>query len=301
MLRKLLLFSVLFLYFIHLFSQKQEKEFATLLLYQDTLVSLQQKMFKGKNDGEKYRANRIFLNILQRALNTKNSFEFGFDSLTSIARLVSPDKLFKIYNWNIPKEDGTHEYFGFIQAFTKKAKMYVVYPLIDKSGDVINPENYISDNNKWYGMLYYKILEKKYKKKTSYILLGWDGNDKLTSKKIIDVLSFSDDGSPRFGDGIFEMGKRLPKRVVFEYSAQIVMSLKYDEQRRLIVFDHLAPPSNGLEGQHQFYGPDMSYDGFIFKKGKWIYVEDVDARNSNNSKDKLYNDPKANKIEEIKK
>ena len=48
-----------------------------------------------------------------------------------------------------------------------------------------------------------------------------------------------------------------------------------------------------FEGQYQFYGPDLSYDGFEFKNGKWLYIKDVDARNSKSEKDKTYTNPDA--------
>lgn len=279
-------------FFVNSFAQESEQEnLSTLLLYQDTLNTLQHFIYKGKNDIEKYKVNKKFIQLFENALNTKNSFDFSFDSLTSIARLVSTDKKFKIYNWNLPKSDGTFEYFGFIQTYNSKTKETNIYKLTDKSEEVKNAERYSSDHTKWYGMLYYKIIEKKYKKKTIYTLLAWDGNDKILSKKIIDVLSFSSDGTPTFGSAIFEMGKKTPQRVVFEYSADLVMSLKYDEKKGMIIFDHLAPANDRLKGHPEFYGPDFSYDAFEFKKGKWVYLEDIDARNKKNKNDQFYQKP----------
>ena len=228
---------------------------------------------------------------MERALKTEHSFDFNFDSLTAIARLTSPDKSFKIYNWNLPKNDGTFEYFGFIQSYNKKTKNYQVYQLTDKSEEVRNAEKYTSDHTKWYGMLYYKIIQKKHKRKVTYTLLAWDGNNKISSKKFIDVISFSGSGTPKFGESLFEMGKKTPKRIEFEHAADLVMSLKYDEKKGLIIFDHLAPANSGLNGHPEFYGPDFSYDAFEFKKGKWFYIQDVDARNKKNKNDGLYNPP----------
>lgn len=288
MTKKYLTLLILLLFLSNGFSQESR---GILFLYQDTLNILQHQIYKGKTDADKYKANRKFLSVFEAALNTTNSFDFNFDSLVTIARLASSDKTFKIYNWNLPKSDGTFEYFGFIQTRNKKRKRDTMYKLIDKSDEVRNAEKYTSDHNKWYGMLYYKIIEKKHKKKKYYTLLAWDGNDKISSKKFIDVLSFASDGSPKFGDDIFEMGKKSPKRIAFEHSAELVMSLKFEEKKDLIIFDHLAPSSSALQGHPQFYGPDFSYDAFEFKKGKWIYIEDVDARNKKNKNDELYKAP----------
>lgn len=273
------------------FSQNNAKSGNTLDLFEDSLIHLQNRIFKLKDDSAKLLLNKVFFTTLKDALNTDKSFDYAFDSLTFMAKLESPDKRFRIFNWNMAISDGTFAYFGIIQSHNTKTKKYEVFPLVNKSREIKNQKNATTDNNKWLGMLYYQIIEKNYRKKTYYTLLAWDGNDKITSKKIIDVLYFGSNGVPKFGDPIFEMGKFNQKRVIFEYASSVVMSLKYNEQNDMIVFDHLIPKESSLEGQYQFYGPDLSYDGFEFKKGKWIYIKDVDARNRQNKSEKLYTKP----------
>src|ERR1035437_688534 len=294
---------VLFLFSIYSFSQEKNSETMQLNLYQDSLTILCKKIYGSKSDSDKQKYNQQFLSTFEHALNTANSFDFSFDSLNKdIAFLKSPDNKFRIINWNIPKKDGTQEYYGFVQekyteikkkGFFRKEHIETIqlYSLIDKSDEIKKPENYISDNKKWYGMLYYKIIEKKTKAKTYYTLLAWDGNDKYTTKKIIDVLTFDNNGTPRFGADIFNFQKKYPKRVIFEYAASCRMSLKFNEKKDSIVFDHLAPTEPQLEGQYQYYCGDMSYDGFGFKHGKWNYGLDINAVNEKDYKDKIGNDP----------
>ena len=57
------------------------------------------------------------------------------------------------------------------------------------------------------------------------------------------------------------------------------MSLKYNNELKMIVFDHLSPFESRYQGVYQFYGPDFSYDGLEFNKGIWRLISDVDARN----------------------
>lgn len=102
---------------------------------------------------------------------------FPFDSLKKdIGILTSPDNKFRIINWNVEKSDGTHQYYGFIQekylVAKKKIESVLLFPLIDKSTEIRNPENTVSDNKKWFGMLYYKIIPVKSKKKTYYTLIS---------------------------------------------------------------------------------------------------------------------------------
>lgn len=268
------------------------------------LQSLCKQLFHTKkiNEQQKAELNNALLSTFESVLLEPGSFEtYSFDSLRNdIGILMSPDEHFRIINWNVPNADGTYSYYGFIQSkynVNAKGKLVVsdknlqLFPLIDKSAEIKNPENVVTDNKRWYGMLYNKIIVKKTKKKTYYTLLGWDGNDKFTQKKIIDVLTFDNKGNPHFGADIFNMPRKYPKRVIFEYSASCSISLRYNSKKDTIIFDHLAPTQPQLEGQFQYYCSDMSYDGFGFKKGKWNYGMDVKAMNEKDEKDRFYHDP----------
>jgi hypothetical protein len=254
--------------------------------YEDSLVAMQKNVFYAKTDTAKFRANSKFIQLMEEVLLNNLSFAYPFDSLTEINRRVSSDKKLRIITWNIPRKDGTFLYFGFIQSLHPNTHKYEIYKLIDKSSSVKNPETYISDHTKWFGMLYYTIIACN----DYYILLGWDGNNKVTSRKFIDVLSFKKDGSPVFGKEVFKMPKKIPKRVMFEYNAQLTMTLKYNDALKAIVFDHLTPKESYLEGQYQFYGPDFSYDAFVLRRGKWDFEEDVDAKNPQSKTDNVRRD-----------
>jgi hypothetical protein len=284
--------------------QKQLSGNAVEIVNEHYLKMLSDQLFHAKTDEEKKKCNDQLLLAFTDFLNQPNSFEARLDSLKKdMAILVSPDNKFRIINWNLEKADNTFDYYGFIQekheevtktGFLKKEtkkETMLLYPLIDKSAEIKNPENAVTDNKKWFGMLYYKIILKKTKTKNYYTLLGLDENDKYSTKKIIDVLTFDNNGAPRFGADIFVMDKKYPKRVIFEYAATCTMSLRYNSQKDSIIFDHLAPTQPQLEGQFQYYCSDMSYDGFGFKRGKWNYGTDMNAINDRDQTDKLYHDP----------
>jgi hypothetical protein len=57
------------------------------------------------------------------------------------------------------------------------------------------------------------------------------------------------------------------------------MSLRYQENKDWIVFDHLAPSQTSLEGQYEFYGPDFTFDAFQWEKKRWVFKANVDVRN----------------------
>jgi hypothetical protein len=56
-----------------------------------------------------------------------------------------------------------------------------------------------------------------------------------------------------------------------------------------------VPPDKKQKGQFDVYGPDLSYDGYRFKDGRWEYVENLDMRNKPDSHDVEYIDPKKQK------
>lgn len=270
-------FCLFFLSFIFLSNSLLSREIikSTLELKEDTLKGYFEKIQNSNNDMEKQNYNRKILKIFEDILTYPESFAYPFDSLKNLGKLFSPDKLFRIYNWNIPYTDGTHQYFGYIQYYPEKEKKYLVFPLVDKSEEITQPETASLTNLNWFGALYYKIILTKYSGKKYYTLLAFDFNNNFSRKKLVEVLFFTKDGHPQFGAPIFQINQVLKKRIIFEYSSQVVMSLKYMKKSKMIVYDHLSPIDSSYKGQYQFYGPDLSYDGFVFKKGKWLYVADV--------------------------
>ena len=103
--------------------------------------------------------------------------------------------------------------------------------------------------DQWYGALYYEIVPAKVKRRNHYLLLGWDGGDLFVNRKVIDVLSFSSSGVPRFGKSVFKFKKDRKKRVVFEFSYMATMRLFYDDDIDMVVFEHMTPikPLDGYE------------------------------------------------------
>ena len=144
----------------------------------------------------------------------------------------------------------------------------------------------------WYGALYYKIIHDKKIGSNKYTLLGWDGNNNLTNKKVIDVITVDGNGMVKFGAPIFKMKKRVQRRVIFEYSEEAVMSLKYHPRLSKIVFDHLEPTSSDLKGIYEYYVPILDeFDGLVLTKGKWVFEENTTITLDKNLKDRFYNAP----------
>ena len=182
-----------------------------------------------------------------------------------------------------------------MQRYDKKNKRYVLTSLKDNSANTVQTTKKILSPKNWWGAYYYDVSTMKSKGKTYYILLGWDGNNKLSNKKVIEPMSFSKSGRIKFGANIFKVTKGYKKRILFEFSSDVVMSLKFHDKQKLIVFDHLAPLASNLSGERVFYGPDLSYDAFELKKGKWHLVSNIKINNEERPNTPLPKQPKPKK------
>ncbi len=264
------------------------------------IKNLGKTAFYSKNERERIKANKEILAAWNKIIDFPEVLNYGFDSLKrDFSILKADDGKFKLITWNIFKDEGTYFYFGFLAVNQSKRiktgflrhsmlQSYESFQLQDKSALIKSPESHIGGVDKWFGMLYYKIISSG----DFYTLLGYDPNDKLTQRKFIDILSFKADGSAVFGKDVFKLPKKNPKRMMFEYGSGVTMSLRYDEDNQRITFSHLSAKEDGnmLDGQFQFYGPDGSFDAFVFKKDKWkndkwMLVEDIDARNVKSKND----------------
>ncbi len=261
------------------FSQKEDID--SLLMKQEVLLSQRlQSLANADDDSERFRINKNIIQTIEGIVKNENSFYHPFDSVENAGILIAPDNKLKIYNWNIPLENGQHIFHCYIQykPDKKKDKIYT-YRLKDKSDSIEKPEAAILNYPNWYGALYYNIIPVKTRfDETNYTLLGYDPNDFLTNKKIVEVLRFDEKNKPVFGASIFKNRENISNRLIFEYSEFATMTLQYEEDKEMIVYDHLSPSSAKYEGQYEFYGPDFSYDGLKYEKGIWNTYFDLDLR-----------------------
>lgn len=246
---------------------------------QEEVQHLFDQMNTADEDDLRLAFNDSLLIKVRTILKKDESFSYAFDSVKNMGVLLSSDEKVKVYTWNVPFNDGTHQYFGFVQ-YKKGRREINTYELKDTSNGITSPENKLLDKENWYGALYYRILVNKNKGEVYYTLLGSDLNDFYTRKKLVEIIRFQNDNLV-FGAPVFKNQEGIKYRLIFEYSAKAVMGLKYDENREMIVYDHLSPFQPGFEGNPHFYGPDFSYDGLKFERGIWNTYKDLDIRRFN--------------------
>ncbi len=217
--------------------------------------------------------------IIDVILSKDDSWVQRLDTIKSISALTSPDDAFRIITWNVPLADGSYRFFGRIEFNATKKLPHTVQVLTDQPTEVSKPASKQLSIDNWFGALYYKIIRTTFKKKVYYTLLGWNGNTAFSNKKLIDVITISDNRKVSFGAPLFEETKGIKHRVIFEYAEKASMSLRYVEAEKLIVFDHLSPTLPSMEGVYEMYAPDFTTDAYKFQKGKWKLIVNYQARN----------------------
>jgi len=311
--KKILIFSLILLPYICYSDNKSEQE--KLKSNEDSLTKLAIHIINGETVIDRQSGIYHFEKLLIKTLQKEESFEYPFDSLNKFIPILTPkDKSFRIYNWHLAKDDKTYKHFGIMQLYQNDS--LVLIPLHDQSDEILNPHDTLLNPACWYGAHYYTIIQTKYRRKKYYTLLGWDGNNVFSTKKLIEIMHF-ENGQPVFGAPVFKMNvksrkekreekqeaksrgnvkkdknlkeaqkiigkykdKKAKKRIIFEYDSQAMMILRYIKKKKRIIFDHLVPKNPEFEGNYAFYGPSMIFNAVKFKRGKWTIIKDIDVRN----------------------
>lgn len=215
-------------------------------------------------------------------LKADNSFYYPFDSFETVSKIYPPDSSFRIFTWQLVLPQGHFRYYGVIQMRSTKLKMF---PLFDLSDTMQYQTQLITTNDNWYGALYYGIIQKQNDKQAVYTLFGFEGADIITRRKVVDILTFDASGKPKFGAPLFFMNQDEDSLhykksdtltrffIEYKYNASTVMN--YDREKEMIIFDHVAPPTDKGRGATFSYVPDGTYEGFQWKNNRWNWVENV--------------------------
>jgi len=238
---------------------------------------------KVQTDMEREMINMDLQSTMKTLLVYPGVMDYPFASWTSMSTISAPDGAFRLFNWNIENEFGMHSHFCYLVKPDNANENTVIELVEDRLTITPTPEHTLTADH-WYGALYYNIVPVKKGNKTLYTIFGYNGNDMSTNRKLLDVFYFKGK-SLRMGYPLFQENagsSHLLRRVFFEYSEKAIISLRVNENLGAIVFDHLVPETPQLEGIYDYYIPDMTYDGYKWENGIWIYVEDIIAYNDPN-------------------
>jgi len=224
----------------------------------------------------RFLADSLFTRGFVKALKINNSFDYPFDSITSVSKLYAPDSSFRIFTWQMMRDYTYYRQRGAIQIHTDDGSLKL-YPLFDVSDFTTSPTDSIRDPKNWIGAIYYKILMNTVGNKKVFTLLGYDENGPRSNKKWIDILTFDETGKPQFGGNYFKFepdtikNKKPTLRYCVEYKKESKMRVLFDKEEQMIIFDHLISENDEPENLYT-YIPDGSYEGFKWKDNHWEHV-----------------------------
>ncbi|HMN32443.1 MAG TPA: hypothetical protein PKA54_03655 [Chitinophagaceae bacterium] len=254
---------------------KDISKLSKMEILEDTLVYLTDSMYYSAFPENRSLGCYDFIRILKNAFNETNSYNYSYNKLKNYINIFySPDKSFRMYNWEVVKSAAERRYYAVIQMSNGKT-----IPLIDVSDQIIRGgEDSILMNNRWFGALYYNIIQKEIGNDKIYFLLGWNGASLNSEKKIVEPFGFNSNGQAVFGAplfNIFDKGKRKSvNRFVYEYQRGSKVHLNLDVETDQIIFDH-CESQIGDPNKKFTYIPDGSYDALSWDGRYWNMILDI--------------------------
>ena len=144
------------------------------IFFESRIQTLANKILTSDTDSLKFETNHLLIENLEEILLLKGSFQYDFENIDNMSILISPDRKFKLYNWVVPKEDGSFEYFAYLQMLKRKKEPFFI-KLTDISDEITQEQYTILTNGEWYGSLYSEIIHTKFEKKiTTHYWVGME-------------------------------------------------------------------------------------------------------------------------------
>jgi len=242
------------------------------------LKKLFERLHAESLDSNRLRINDSIKLFIEDYVTSDNIFKGTFPEIKYLGQIVSSDNKIKIITWNLILSGEPGKYFCYFIRRSPGEPHNKIYRLTAAYDEGQIEADTIYTGSDWYGALYYDIKPYHSGNVQFWVLLGINYSNPQMTRKIIDVLSFSDDDKLILGRRCFNTGRSIQYRHILEYSVQAVISLRF-RSAGSIVFDHLVPlpPSPGDE--RIYWGPDYSYDEFTLKNGMWNLKINADVRN----------------------
>ncbi len=242
------------------------------------LKKLFERLVNNYDDTDRIRINDSIRIIIDGYVRSDTVYQHSFTDLRYLGQITSPDSLLKIVTWNLVLSNGKGKYFCFFIRKMQDGKKNMIYSLTKDYSEAPVLADTTYSVTDWYGALYYALSPCVVNDRRCWVMLGIDYGNPMVTRKIIEVLSFTGDDSIVLGRKWFVSDTLVKYRVVFEYASTATMSLRFKSEKS-IVFDHLVPFLPSQKDDHQYYGPDYSYDAYTFENGFWNLKINVDARN----------------------
>jgi hypothetical protein len=248
-----------------------------LHIMEDSLIVSADSMFGALIPDSRLVLSERFARQLVRALKIPGSWSYPFDTLSKMVNIIYPDdKSFRVFNWEISPSTVAKRYYGAIQLPQEKLKLYGLLDYTDQLGK--GAEDSILTGGKWFGALYYRILTGEFQGRKVYTMFGVNSSSPLTERKVLDPMIIDEKGVrfglPMFGVASQNFPRQRINRFILEYKKGVHVSMNWDTEKNMIVFDKLASLSND-PGRRYTFAPTGQYDGFYWNNDTWNYKQDL--------------------------
>jgi hypothetical protein len=213
-----------------------------------------------------------FVKQLIRTLKITNSHLYPFDSLRKVINIISPeDNAFRMFNWSIEAGNIPKRYYAAIQLPQPELKLI---GLTDYSDQIERGlEDSVLTGGKWFGAIYYRIMPQSVNGRKVYTFFGLNTSAPLTNRKVLDPMYFNEKGGVSFGAPIFSVASKANptqkvNRFVLEYKKSVAITMNWDTERQMIVYDKLESMSNDPTRPYTLV-PSGQYDGLMWADGLW--------------------------------
>jgi len=247
---------------------------------EDSLKVYADSMINAENAGSRFLSDSQFVKTFVRTLKISHSFSYPFDSLPTVSKLYPKDSTFRIFTWQLKKDEYMYYQKGAIQMKTPDGSLKL-YPLFDASMFTGKPLDSVRTRKNWIGAIYYRIIQKEFNGKKYYTLLGFDDYTVSSNRKWMEVLSFDgQSGEPVFGGPVITFKddtskvKPVLNRFDIEYKKEARTLFNYNPEMDMIIYDHLVSETEE-PGKKDTYIPDGDFEGFRWENGQWVHVDKV--------------------------
>ncbi|MCW3122766.1 MAG: hypothetical protein JWQ38_2258 [Flavipsychrobacter sp.] len=248
-----------------------------LQIMEDSLLVSADSMYDAFIPDTRIGYSERFVKQMIRALKIPNSYYYPFEKLNKKINIISADDhAFRILNWEITPSSVQKRYYGAVQMPSERLKLWGLLDYADQMGK--GAEDSILTNRKWFGAIIYRIISHEVEGRTVYTLFGMNTSNPLSNKKVLDPMIITDAGvtfgAPIFGVASENFPRQRINRFILEYKKAVQVSMNWNEERKMIVFDKLVSQGNDPHRKYTFV-PSGQYDGFKWGNDTWNYQTDI--------------------------
>lgn len=226
---------------------------------------------------QKLRLIGTFESLISEKSGQINFIKTSLEDAPVFQDIIAPDSSFRIISaFAFVDQDEYIYYGGLYDAATRK---FIPFKQSTFSMDRFHKQSFSPSS--WYGAVYYSVYPFKRDKETYYVLFGVQNVDYFTRMKLMDVL-YKEGDTWKLGKELFYYKPEMAaapdtlSRFYQIYAAEAPIVMNYDENEKMIVFDHLMPIKGMYPGQETAWVPDGTYSGFKWSKNYWRYVDKLE-------------------------